>query len=187
MNVRGRWQKKLTTWRKISLNTWSTPDNPTIYGLLDVDVGDLKEYLARRSEETGAKCTITHAVTRSLALLLRRHPDTNVLVRRRKIWLRDQVDIFHQVAMPLENGSEDQADLSGATIRRADTKSVLKGSPETVQLGIFSLRVPRVSRDDAVRIFSGQFRKLFRNVAVTAIEGMIHPHFTHLINDEGRL
>ncbi|MBN2493372.1 MAG: 2-oxo acid dehydrogenase subunit E2 [Deltaproteobacteria bacterium] len=123
MNVKGRWLKKSTMWRKISLNTWHTPDNATIYGLLDIDVGPLQDYLAARSEATGVKCTLTHAVTRGLALLLHRYPECNVLVRRRKIWVRDDVDIFHQVAMPLE-GEKDKADLSGATIRKADTKTV---------------------------------------------------------------
>jgi len=123
MNVAGKWQKEPTVWRKISLNTWSTPDNATIYGLLDIDVGKLKTYLQKKSEEAGVKCTITHAVTRGLALLLKRYPDCNVLVRRRKIWLRENVDIFHQVAMPIEGGDA-KADLSGATIRKADTKKI---------------------------------------------------------------
>ncbi len=135
MNVKGRWLKKSTVWRKVSLNTWSQPDNATIYGLLDVDVGPLQEYLARKTEQTGVKCTITHAVSRGLAMLLRRYPECNVLVRRRKVWLRDDVDIFHQVAMPIPPkadpdasgsapGEEAKADLSGATLRRVDTKPV---------------------------------------------------------------
>ncbi len=130
-NVPGRWQKKwdMSVWRRISLNTWKTPDNATIYGRLDVDAGKLLEYLKKKSESTGVKCTITHAVCRGLALLLRKYPDCNVLVRRRKIWLRRDVDIFLQVAMPIE-GREDQADLSGAMIRKADTKPVERISTE---------------------------------------------------------
>ncbi len=127
MNVKGRWQKKPTTWRKISLNTWSQPDNATIYGLLDVDMGALQDYLKKRSTESGVKCTITHAVSRGLAMVLRRYPECNVLVRRRKIWLRDEVDIFFQVAMPAtdeEGKKKAKADLSGAVLRRVDTKSV---------------------------------------------------------------
>jgi len=127
MNVRGRWLRKWTTWRKISLNTWRTPDNATIYGLLDIDVGALQQYLEKRTAESGVKCTLTHATTRALALLLKKFPECNVLVRRRRIWLRDDVDIFHQVAMPEAGG---KADLSGATIRQADTKSVVEISRE---------------------------------------------------------
>ena len=123
MNIPGRYLKQMPVWRKIAMHTWSTPDNPTVHGLLDIDVGNLQEYLKRRSEETGVKCTITHAVARGLALLLRRYPECNALVRRRKIWLRDDVDIFLQVAMPIDDKAG-KADLSGATIRHADEKPV---------------------------------------------------------------
>ena len=123
MNVPGRWLEHLTTWRKIALNTWTEPDNATIYGTIEVDVGPLQAYLKEQSEKHQIKCTITHAVTRSVALLLRRYPDCNVLVRGRRIWLRDQVDIFHQVAMPLDEAGG-KADLSGAVVRRADEKRV---------------------------------------------------------------
>jgi pyruvate dehydrogenase E2 component (dihydrolipoamide acetyltransferase) len=123
MNVPGRWLDRLTTWRKISLNTWQEPDNATIYGAVEVEVGPLQAYLKAQSEEHGVKCTITHAVTRALAILLHRYPDCNVLVRGRRIWLRDQVDIFHQVAMPID-AAGGKADLSGAVVRRADEKLV---------------------------------------------------------------
>ena len=123
MNVRGRWLERPTAWRKISLQAWRTPDNPTIHGTLEVDVGRLQEFLAARTAQSGVKCTMTHAVSRALAMLLRRHPDCNVLVRRRRIWIRDDVDVFHQVAMPSET-EPGRVDLSGATIRKADTKRV---------------------------------------------------------------
>jgi pyruvate/2-oxoglutarate dehydrogenase complex dihydrolipoamide acyltransferase (E2) component len=123
MNVPGRWLDRLTTWRKLALNTWGVPNNATIYGTLEVDVGPLQAYLKEQSERHGVKCTLTHAVTRGLAVLLRRYPDCNVLVRGHRIWLRDQIDIFHQVAMPIDEGSG-HADLSGAVVRRADEKPI---------------------------------------------------------------
>ena len=46
-----------------------------------------------------------------------------MLVRGRRLWLRKDVDVFHQVAMPIE-GRPGKADLSGATIRQADTKRI---------------------------------------------------------------
>lgn len=122
-NVPGRWQKEPSTWRKISLNTWKEPDNATIYGVLDVEVGPLLAWLQERSDQSGVKVTLTHAVSRALAILMRRHPTTNVLVRGRRIWLRDDVDIFHQVAMPVP-GQPGKADLSGVTVRRVDTLPV---------------------------------------------------------------
>jgi pyruvate/2-oxoglutarate dehydrogenase complex dihydrolipoamide acyltransferase (E2) component len=135
MNVPGRWLGRLTTWRKIALNTWPVPNNATIYGAIEVDVGPLQAYLGEQSERHGVKCTITHAVTRGLALLLRRYPDCNVLVRGHRIWLRDQVDIFHQVAMPID-ATKGHADLSGAVVRRADEKPVHEIARELAQLAL---------------------------------------------------
>ena len=111
-NVKGRWADKLSTWRKISLSTWSKPDNAQIHGLLDVDAERLMKFIDDRTETSGIKCTITHAVTRALALALAKYPDANVLVRGRRIWQRDDVDIFVLVAMPKGTGTSG-ADLSG--------------------------------------------------------------------------
>lgn len=135
MNVQGRWLHRLTTWRKIALNTWPVPNNATIYGAIDVDVGPLQAYLKEQSETHGVKCTFTHAVTRALAILLRRYPDCNVLVRGHRIWVRDQVDIFHQVAMPIDAG-QGHADLSGAVVRRADEKPLHEIARELGQLAL---------------------------------------------------
>ena len=122
-NVPGRWLREPSIWRKISLNTWKEPDNATIYGVLDIEAGPLMTWLQKRTEESGIKVTMTHAVSRALAILMRKHPSTNVLVRGRKIWLRDKVDIFHQVAMPVP-GNPGKTDLSGVTVRNVDTLRV---------------------------------------------------------------
>jgi pyruvate dehydrogenase E2 component (dihydrolipoamide acetyltransferase) len=122
-NVGGRWAESLSTWRKISLATWSRPDNAQIYGTLDVDAERLVEFLAERSRASGIKCTMTHAATRALAMALARYPDANVLVRGRRIWQRDSVDIFVLVSMPKGEGPKG-ADLSGSLIVGADRKRV---------------------------------------------------------------
>jgi pyruvate/2-oxoglutarate dehydrogenase complex dihydrolipoamide acyltransferase (E2) component len=122
MNVPGGWLRKSTMWRKIALNTWAQPDDPTMYGVLEVDVGELNEWLKRRTEESGQKCTVTHAVARAVALVMKRQPEMNVLVRRGRIWLRRDADVFLQVAMPVEGNAS--ADLSGTVVRQADTKDV---------------------------------------------------------------
>jgi len=123
MNVPGRWLRKPTIWRKLSLQTWAEPNDPTMYGVLEIDAAALQEWLARKTRESGVKCTMTHAVTRAMAILLRRYPEANVLVRGRRIWMRRDVDVFHQVAMPIV-GAKGAADLSGAIVRQADTKKV---------------------------------------------------------------
>lgn len=121
-NVKGNWLKKYTSYRKLVLNYWTNPSDPTIYGLIDIDVTNLLQFIQKRREEANVKVTLTHAVIRAVAIILKKYPMCNVLVRGHKIWLRDDVDIFTNVAMPVvENKQKFDADLSGAMIRNADT------------------------------------------------------------------
>jgi pyruvate/2-oxoglutarate dehydrogenase complex dihydrolipoamide acyltransferase (E2) component len=122
-NVPGRWIREVPTWRRISLATWSRPDNATIYGLHEIDVGPLLDFLEARSAASGEKCTVTHAATRAIGLALRLYPEANVLVRHRRLWQRDTVDVFVLVAMQ-RGDRAGRADLSGALIRNADQKRV---------------------------------------------------------------
>ncbi|GMV43987.1 MAG: hypothetical protein AMXMBFR64_57030 [Myxococcales bacterium] len=118
-NIVLRKATRLSTWRKMSVAAWAPPDDPTIYGMLDVDVSRLLPVLDQLSASSGRRITLTHAVARALALALREHPDLNVIVRWGRIYERRDVDIFLQVAV-VEDGQS--PDLSGCKIERADTK-----------------------------------------------------------------
>lgn len=115
----------ISAFRILAVATWDAPTDPTIYGMTDVDVSRLGAWLERKRTETGQRLTYTHAVARAISLVLARHPDLNCIIRRGRIWRRRDVDVFLQVAVPPEDGSRLQgADLSGAMIRRADTKPI---------------------------------------------------------------
>ena len=106
----------------MSVAAWGAPSDPTIYGLLDIDVSRLLPRLERWSQESGRRITLTHAVARALAIALDHHRDLNVLVRWGRIYERRDVDIFLQVAVVEEGKS---ADLSGCKIEQADAKGVV--------------------------------------------------------------
>jgi len=112
--------KKLSTWRKISLATWEKPGDPSAYGLLEVDVQKALELLEKLRPQTNEKLTITHLVTKAVAKMLAEFPETNVIIRRNRIYLRDNIDVFVQVFWE-EKG---KPDLSGAKIRDAHKKSI---------------------------------------------------------------
>ncbi len=115
---------KVSTFRKLAAVSWAPPSDPTIYGATDVEADKLAAYIAHVREKTGVKVSVTHAVARAFAVVLRDHPNLNATIRRGKIWLRRDVDVFLQVAVPpKEKGDLQGADLSGAVIRKADTKS----------------------------------------------------------------
>lgn len=114
-------QRRQSSWRKLALHAWSRPSDPTVYGVLEVDVGPARAYLARLRAEHGVHVTLTHLVGKAVALAIRERPEVNAVVRRRhQVYLRDTIDVFFQVAV---DGGED---LSGAKITRVDERSVVQ-------------------------------------------------------------
>src|SRR5690606_39068271 len=76
---------------------------------------------------------------RALAVALAERPDLNVLVRRGRLYMREDVDIFFQVALGCERG--ESSDLSGLVVRQADRKSVAAIARE------FAERLDPIRRD----------------------------------------
>jgi pyruvate/2-oxoglutarate dehydrogenase complex dihydrolipoamide acyltransferase (E2) component len=112
---------EISSFRQMATVAWDAPRDPSIYGFLDFDAGPLEARLdALRAE--GHRVTVTHLVARALALTLARHPELNVVLRRRRLYPRKQVDVFLQVAMPDPAGLG-KADLSGVKIQACDTRS----------------------------------------------------------------
>lgn len=116
--------RRLTSWRRLALGTWGRPDNPTVYGTIEVDVTEALSVIERLRAEQGVRATLTHLVAKALARGIAAHPDGNGLVIGRRIYARDSVDIFLQVA------SEDGRDLSGFKIRGADRRGVAEIAAE---------------------------------------------------------
>ena len=113
---------EISSFRQMATVTWDHPFDPSIYGFLDFDAGPLEARLAELKAQ-GARVTVTHLVARALALTLQRHPDMNVMLRRRRLYARKRVDIFLQVAMPDASGLG-KTDLSGVKIIDADKKGL---------------------------------------------------------------
>lgn len=118
--VRGfREIRGLSSWRVISLNLWDKPRDPTVYGLIDVEMGAALEYLRAVNEmDPGAKATVTHLVVKAIARALAAHPEANAIASRRRLYQRDSVDVYCQVATDGGN------DLTGVKVAHADQKSV---------------------------------------------------------------
>jgi hypothetical protein len=112
-----------SSFRRIAAVAWDPPSDPSIYGFVEVRAERLQEWIDLKRRESGQKVTITHAVARALAIVLRKHSDVNAVVRMGRLQLRRDVDVFLQVAIPPEGGVG-KADLSGACIRQADKKDV---------------------------------------------------------------
>jgi pyruvate/2-oxoglutarate dehydrogenase complex dihydrolipoamide acyltransferase (E2) component len=107
-----------SSWRRLALATWKAPDNPTVYGTIEVDMTESLALIERLRQAEGLHVTVTHLVAKALALGLHDHPDGNGLIIGRRLYRREQVDIFCQVA------SEDGRDLSGVKLLSVDTLSL---------------------------------------------------------------
>jgi pyruvate/2-oxoglutarate dehydrogenase complex dihydrolipoamide acyltransferase (E2) component len=122
--------KKVTDtspFRKIAMGTWKVAKDPSVYGILEVDMGKVIEKLPAYIEKTGIKVTPAHLVGKAIAYCMTRRPEINGLIRGSRIYLRQEISLFYQVNIPgkaSENGDKvANATLAGATVHHADKLS----------------------------------------------------------------
>jgi pyruvate dehydrogenase E2 component (dihydrolipoamide acetyltransferase) len=115
MTVRFHAPTKTSTFRRIAASMWSRPNDPSIYGFIDVDVTETLRFIDDYRARTGDKLTITHVVSQAVARAFAQHPELNAKVRfGGRVEQRNQVDVFLSVA------TAGGRDLSGVKIERAD-------------------------------------------------------------------
>jgi pyruvate dehydrogenase E2 component (dihydrolipoamide acetyltransferase) len=108
-----------STFRRIAASMWSRPNDPSIYGFIDVEVSETLKFIEAYRAQTGEKLTITHVVAQAVARAFAKHPELNAKVRfGGRVEQRDQVDLFVSVAT---GGGRD---LSGVKIEQAEQLSL---------------------------------------------------------------
>jgi len=148
-----------SAFRKLAAAMWRAPNDPHIFGSVDIDMTAAESFLAGYNSRHGCKATVTHLVARAVAMTLARHPEYNAKVGWWRIHLRTRVDIFCQVS------TEGGRDLSGHRIDAADTLSIaaiaeaLGGAANAI----------RHDRDPAFR----RSRHLFRTLPLWAIRMLV--------------
>ncbi len=121
-NLRLHAKKNLSSFRRIAIGTWRTAYDPTVYGSMRLRADRMLAYLDAVREATGKKVTITHLLAKAVALVLADMPDANAVLRFNRIYLREDIGVFFQVAM--EDAETKEIDLSGATVFGAHEKSI---------------------------------------------------------------
>jgi pyruvate dehydrogenase E2 component (dihydrolipoamide acetyltransferase) len=127
---------KIKGWRKITSATWGNPNDPQIYGDLEIDAGAVLAFIEEAREATGVKLTVTHMVGKAIAHALGENPDLNVRMYREHFIHNETADVFFIVS----TGGGD--DLSGVKVVAADTKPVVEIARELSQ------RSGRIRNDD---------------------------------------
>ena len=112
-------RSRIRGWRKITSATWGHPNDPQIYGDLEVDAGKLLEFINEARVSTGVRLSVTHMVGKSIAHALGEHPDLNVHMHGNYFIHNPTVDIFFIVS------TDKGAELDGVKVTDADKKSVL--------------------------------------------------------------
>lgn len=122
---------------------WRRPNDPTIYGAAEIDMTRSLELIERLRSEWGLRVTVTHLITKALAMAIARHPRTNVKVRFwGKLEQRESVDIIVLVA------GEGGRDLSAHRITGADQLPLREISSRLIEAA------ERIRRDE-----DAQFRQ----------------------------
>ncbi len=121
-NLRLEKKTQLSSFRKIAIGTWKTAYDPSVYGTLKLRADKVMAYIDEFRRRTGKKLTLTHLMAKAVAITLAEMPDGNAILRFNRIYLRQDIGVFFQVAMQDEKTGE--IDLSGATVFDAHIKSL---------------------------------------------------------------
>lgn len=110
--------KSPSSFRKLAAAMWRKPNDPHIFGSVDVEMTASLAFLDDYNRRHGSKVTVTHLVVRAIALMLAKHRELNAKVGFASIKVRNRVDIFCQVA------SDSGRDLSGLKLEGTDQLSL---------------------------------------------------------------
>jgi pyruvate/2-oxoglutarate dehydrogenase complex dihydrolipoamide acyltransferase (E2) component len=108
-------------WRKVAMASWARPNDPTTYGVLELNCEKALSYIEQEKKRTGSRITITHFIGRAMGEVLKRMPEVNTQIRFGSFYQRKTIDILFQVAIEQEHGF---GDLSGAMVRNIDKLQV---------------------------------------------------------------
>ncbi|MFT3924145.1 MAG: 2-oxo acid dehydrogenase subunit E2 [Myxococcales bacterium] len=104
---------KLTGWRRVAATMWPPPNDPQIYGQLDLDATAVLDFV-HRARERGQHVTPTALVGRAVARALEEVPELNTRIVGLNAIPRQSIDIFFITAVG--QGS----DLSGVKVKAVD-------------------------------------------------------------------
>ncbi len=122
-NVELHAPRRLPAFRKIAIGTWRTTYDPQVYGSLSLRMEPALDYIERFRSHTGRRLTVTHLVAKAVAKALEQMPDANAILRFHRVYQRQKISVFLQVAM--EDPETGKPDLSGTTLHGVDEMSML--------------------------------------------------------------
>ena len=129
-------KQKLSSMRKLAIGTWRTTYDPSVYGSMSLRMDKTLEYLEEFRQKKNRRLTLSHILAKVMGMVLHEMPDANAILRFNRIYLREDIGVFFQVAM--EDPQTGELDLSGMVIHDPHKKSLVEIYDE------FSERVAKV-------------------------------------------
>jgi len=153
-NLALRYKKDVSLFRRIAIGTWRRTYDPSVYGTMTVTVDRALDYIEAFRQRTGRRLTLTHLMAKVMAAALAKMPEANAILRFNRLYVREDIGVFFQVAMRDE--ATGQLDLSGTTVHHADRKTLWDVQNE------FDAAVQRVRqrKDEALERSRSMFRWL---------------------------
>lgn len=119
-NVELAGKLKISKWRRLAFGSWSKPTDPSIYGVLELNVEKVLECLQETKKNPQLpNVTLTHFSAKAIAEAMKESPELNSVLRMGRLYERKYIDLCFQIA-----DDKDGKNLSSATLRDASTKSV---------------------------------------------------------------
>lgn len=118
----------LRGWRRVASAMWHAPNDPQIFGALDIDARPIRALIARAAT-AGHRLTPTHVVGRAVAHALFQVPELNTHIAFGRSREHSTADVFFIASVGKGN------DLSGVKIRDAGGKSVVEIADELNERG----------------------------------------------------
>jgi pyruvate dehydrogenase E2 component (dihydrolipoamide acetyltransferase) len=107
-----------TPWRVTAASIYTTPTDSRVYGTLDIDVTDAKQFIDRKREE-GVKLTMVHLTTAVLSRAIAFDvPEMNCFIRRGAVVGREHLDVM----VPVQVGGD--SGVTPAIVRNAHARKV---------------------------------------------------------------
>lgn len=111
----------LSLFRKVAINTWKTPSDPTIYGFLDIDFTETDKWIQSQYKAHGQAVSLSAVVMQAFFLCLDKLPELNQILVGYRLQPRKKKAITLAVHV---NDQQQGDDLSFMTISSDQIQSL---------------------------------------------------------------
>ena len=135
---------RTTGWRRLATTVWKWPNDPQIYGRMEIDAQPGLDAIEKLRARTGAHVTMTTIATRAVARGLKENPSMNTRLRFGRFVPRGHTNVFVIIS------SGEGLDLTGIRIADAEEKSLVQIAEEVRE------RAAAMRRGDQVDVNKGK-------------------------------